>query len=164
MVAWLLDPGSVFDFLINGACLRCKPKIAQECALDKYYMVNIEILEQFKKVLSWLFQKEVKTPLSFNFRIAWFIVVMFIVMVIWGQPALQLLVFLTSFGLLALLIIVVAIFSWYRPKNLIYGEPGHRAEMKLGYGTEKKELTSAEVSSLPGIEKPAELPASGETS
>jgi hypothetical protein len=121
--------------------------------------------EQFRKVLSWIFQKEVKTPLSFNFRVAGLIAAMFAVALIWGNDLeLKKIAVYAAFGLMLLLVILVAIFSWFRPKNIVYGEPGHRAELKMSYGTEKRQLSSDEIAVLPGTEKPIEITASGEPS
>lgn len=85
-------------------------------------------------------------------------------MIIWGNPELQRLVFLVGISVLASVAILVSIFAWFKPKHLVYGETGHRAEMKLTFGTEKDELSQSEIASLPGTEKVNVLPASGETS
>jgi hypothetical protein len=51
---------------------------------------------------------------------------------------------------LVLMVLVVAVFAWCKPKNLVYGERGHRAETKMSFGTEKQELSEAEVSRMQG--------------
>jgi high-affinity K+ transport system ATPase subunit B len=122
-----------------------------------------EVFEHIKKVLSLLSQKEVKTPLSFFFRTIFYISMVVAITIIWGKPELQQMVFLIFISLLLLVTILVAIFAWFRPKNLVYGETGHRAEMKLAFGTEKAQLTAAEISYLSGTEKPALLPTGGAT-
>ena len=127
-------------------------------------MPNIELVDATKRVLSWLSQREVKTPLSFFFRLAGYFTLIVIVMVIWGSSEMQPVVLLGGAVLLVLVFIAVVIFAWHRPKNLVYGETGHRAEMKLGLGTESRTFSSAEIATLPGTEKPAAaLPAGGET-
>lgn len=123
----------------------------------------IEVFGHIKKVLSLLSQKEVRTPLSFFFRTIFYISVVVAVMILWGKPELQQMVFLIFIGLMLFIALVVTIFAWFRPKNLVYGETGHRAEMKLGFGTEKVQLTASEISFLPGTEKPALLPTGDET-
>lgn len=125
-------------------------------------MEKFEVFKQIKNALAALSHQEVKTPLSFYFRVVFYFAVIVIVAIVWGRPEIQRLVFLTSVGVVGLVLLAVSFFGWYRPKNLTYGETGHRAEAKLAFGTEKRELTSAEISSLPGSEKPLELPASGE--
>jgi len=78
-------------------------------------------------------------------------------MIVWGKPELQKMVF-ASFALLILFgFVVVAVFAWCKPRNLVYGESGYRAETKLSFGTERAEITASEIGSLPGIEKPIEL-------
>ncbi|MGA9055848.1 MAG: hypothetical protein WB763_04985 [Terriglobia bacterium] len=127
-------------------------------------MEKFELFKQIKNALSALSQQEVKTPLSFFFRVVFYLSVMVIVAIVWGRPEMQRLVFLTGVGVIGLVVLAVIVFGWYKPKNLTYGETGHRAEAKLAFGTEKRELTSAEISSLPGSGKPLELPTGGESS
>ena len=127
-------------------------------------MLEIPAAERItKKVLSWLSQREVKTPLSFFFRLVGYLTAIFVCVLIWGNPAFHRFAFLVVIAVLVLVGVAVFIFAWCRPKNLVYGETSHRAEMKLGYGTESKEFSSAEIATLPGVEKPEALPASGET-
>jgi len=84
-----------------------------------------------------------------------------IVAFIFGAPELTRLVFLVGIGIFLLLIAVVAVFAWWRPRNLVYGETGHRAESKLSYGTDKKELSANEVAVIEGTSNPKALPAGG---
>jgi hypothetical protein len=127
-------------------------------------MEKLEIFKQIKNALSALSHQEVKTPLSFFFRVVFYLTAIVIVTIIWGQPEMQRLVFLTSVGIIVFALLAVIVFGWCKPKNLTYGETGHRAEAKLAFGTEKKELTSAEIGLLPGSPKPMDIPVSGETS
>ena len=127
-------------------------------------MEKVEVVKEIKKVLTALPRQEVKTPLSFFFRVVLYVTVVVVATIIWGQPAVQKLVFLAGMGVVVCVLLTVIIFAWWRPKNLTYGETGHRAEAKLAFGTEKKELTSAEVALLPGAKKPLEITAGGEGS
>jgi len=116
-----------------------------------------------RKVFSLFSKKEVKTPLSFFFRVVAYVGLIVVVAFISVEPELQRLVFLVGVGLFILLIAVVALFAWCRPRNLVYGETGHRAEMKMAYGTDKKELSADEVAVIEGTPNPRALPAGGET-
>jgi hypothetical protein len=53
--------------------------------------------------------------------------------------------FLGSLGLGA----VVLVFAWFKPKNIVYGESGHRAEHKVEYGTRKETINREELDRLP---------------
>lgn len=63
--------------------------------------------------------------------------------------------------LLILVCLIVAVFAWFRPKNLVYGETGHRAETKLSYGTEKESYSEAEMLTLPVASNPSNALPSG---
>ena len=43
---------------------------------------------------------------------------------------------------------LVALFAFFRPRHLIYGESGHRAERKIELGTEKRVYTDDEFAQL----------------
>jgi len=55
----------------------------------------------------------------------------------------------------------VYVFAWIKPKNLVYGETGHRAELRLGLGTEQKEIGAGELASLPGTTNPQTIHTNG---
>jgi len=116
-----------------------------------------------RKVFSLLSKKEVKTPLSFFFRVVAYVGLIVIVAFISVEPELQRLVFLVGIGLFLLLVFLVAVFAWWRPRHLVYGETGYRAEMKLAYGTDKKELSANEVAEIEGTPNPKALLSGGET-
>jgi len=78
----------------------------------------IQLFEGFRRFLSLFSQKEVKTPLSFFFRIMFYLSVVAVAMIVWGKPELQKMVF-ASFALLILFgFVVVAVFAWCKPRNL----------------------------------------------
>src|SRR5260370_19463033 len=103
-----------------------------------------------QKLISLLTKREVKTPLAFYFRCIWALLVIVIAALWFGAPNEHGRFFSIGIGFLVFLVVVVSIFAWWRPKNLVYGETGHRAEYKLGLGTATQEMTSAEVEALPG--------------
>ncbi|MGB9073100.1 MAG: hypothetical protein WCC22_10565 [Terriglobales bacterium] len=112
------------------------------------------------KFFSLLSQREVKTPLSFFFRIvtALTAIVLAALLAIGPDSNLRFKVFLIAVGFLAVLFVGVFLFAWIRPKHLVYGETGHRAEMKFAMGTEKKELGVAEIATIEGTTNPVTLP------
>ena len=129
-------------------------------------MSDYQWLEQLtRKVFSWLSRGEVKTPLSFFFKVVPWITAAWIAILYSPVPndaKFQIIQFsaLVFVGLCCL----VAVFAFVRPKHLVYGETGYRAESKFTFGTEKKEMTQSQIANLEGIEKPNVLPVSGETS
>ena len=105
-----------------------------------------------RRVLSLFSQKEVKTPLSFFFRLSGAIVVIVLASIYAVGPdsATRFQIFLIGIGCILVLFVGVMFFAWCRPKHLVYGETGHRAESKFTLGTEKKEISASELSSLEG--------------
>jgi hypothetical protein len=108
------------------------------------------------KVLSLFSHREVKTPLSFFFRIASVLITMLLAALYWvgPDPVLRFNVFEIGVVFLGALTLAVFIFAWFKPKHLVYGETGHRAELKLSMGTEKRELTTREIAHLEGTTNP----------
>jgi hypothetical protein len=103
-----------------------------------------------RKFLSLFTQKEVKTPLSFFFRLSTVVSAIVLAALYVSDPSVRFKIFLVGIGLVLVLFFGVALFAWCRPKNLVYGETGHRAETKWSLGTEKKEIGPEELSALPG--------------
>jgi hypothetical protein len=101
---------------------------------------------------------EVKTPLSFFFRVTLVLPVLALpLLVSAGTPEVRVLIFELALGLLFFLCLVVAAFAWFKPKSLVYGESGHRAEFKVEFGTEKRTMTHREVVTLEGEQNPKAL-------
>jgi 4-amino-4-deoxy-L-arabinose transferase-like glycosyltransferase len=106
-----------------------------------------------------IFKEEVKTPLSFFFRVTVVLPVLLLpILVAGGTADFKIRVLLLGLGMLLALCVVVAIFAWFKPKNLVYGESGHRAEFKVEFGTEKHVITHRQVETLVGEENPKVLP------
>ena len=102
------------------------------------------------KVLKFAFQSEIKTPLAFAYKVVPYLVAALIVILYAPvsedlKSELVWLAFLSVLGMAAL----VFLFSWFRPKNLVYGELGHRAEHKVEFGTDTRILNREEASRLP---------------
>ena len=101
------------------------------------------------KFFSGMSKKEVKTPLSFFFRVALAVSVITLLALYLDQSH-RMIIFLVGMGVIVLLFLGVLVFAWFNPKNLVYGETSHRAESKFAFGTETKELSVVEVSTLEG--------------
>ena len=102
-----------------------------------------------RRFIRFFTREEVKTPLSFLFKIVpYLIAALFIILYAPITDELkERLVKLTFSGLLGLCGIVL-LFGWFRPKNLVYGETGHRAEHRMDLGTEKKTIGHGELEEL----------------
>jgi len=111
-----------------------------------------------RSMLSWFSRKEVKTPLSFYFRAVAAISVILIVAMVVARADVKFF-FIWGIGAIAGVSLLVGLFAWFKPKNLVYGETGHRAESKLDFGTEKRQIAERDLQSLPGTPNP-EQPAS----
>jgi hypothetical protein len=116
--------------------------------------------ESIRKFVSLFLSKEVKTPLSFFFRAISAIVLLAAIALFSLEPGYKLKMLEGVGGILLLLILIVTAFAWFRPKNLVYGETGHRAEAKLSFGTEKQSLSEPGMLALPSETNP--LAPSGE--
>jgi hypothetical protein len=67
-------------------------------------------------------------------------------------------VFMIGVGVCLLFFVGVLIFEWRNPKNLVYGETGHRAEMQFHLGTEAGEISSTQIATIEGTTNPKMLP------
>jgi hypothetical protein len=110
-----------------------------------------------RKIFTWMSQREVKTPLSFYFRLLVAVVIVTVVTLYLSFPEQRLAVFQICIYTLGGLAVLVALLTVFKIKNLVYGEASHRAELKLAMGTEKKEVSAAELALTEGTEKPKEL-------
>jgi len=115
--------------------------------------------ENVKRIIRWFIKEEVKTPLSFFFKVIPYITAAWIAILyapgIDGQTKLTLVKFSALvFGGLCLL---VALLAFFKPRHLVYGESGHRAERRMEFGTEKRTYTSEELELLEPTRNPQQL-------
>lgn len=109
----------------------------------------------FKKVLRWFIREEVKTPLAFFFKVVPYMTAAWIAILyspIPNETKFSLVrfsawIFLSLCGLIAL-------FAFFRPRHLVYGETGHRAERKIELGTERRVYSDSELTGLKHTENP----------
>jgi len=104
------------------------------------------------KFLSLFTRKEVKTPLSFFFSVSKAYTLVLLAALYLVGPDANLKVHVFHIGLIGYLVLFLGVylFAWCRPKHLVYGETGHRAESRFALGTEQREIEPAELAALPG--------------
>jgi len=98
---------------------------------------------------------EVKTPLSFLFKILpWLVAALIVILYSPTSDDMKWLILRFVFISILILALAVLIFAWFRPTHLVYGESGHRAERKMEFGTETRIITSEELERLPATSDP----------
>jgi hypothetical protein len=103
------------------------------------------------QIFRFLSVQEVKTPLSFTFKSAFYLVALWVIILVWGKQSEAFDEWFVKFTALVFVVFCVGVgaFAWFNPVNLVYGETAHRAERKMEFGTEHKVLTEIEVETLP---------------
>ncbi len=107
------------------------------------------------KLLRLITKEEVKTPLAFLFKvIPWLVAAWIAVLYAPISDTLKesLLHFIT-YAMLAFSVGVLG-FAWFRPKHLVYGETGHRAEHRVEFGTEARSMSKEDVELLVSVSDP----------
>ena len=103
----------------------------------------------FTRILRFFGRQEVKTPLSFMFRAIPLLTTVWIAT--FYAPISESLKF-TIIKFSSFIFVVMCgftlVFAWFKPRNLVYGETGHRAERKMEFGTEKKAISAVELETL----------------
>jgi hypothetical protein len=117
----------------------------------------------FRKIFKWFEKGEVKTPLSFFFRVlpwltgAWALILYAPIPVDMKMHLIKL-----SAWMFGGMFVAVGVFAWFNPRHLLYGEAGHRAERRMEFGTEKRTYTSEELKDLPPSRNPQQIEAGEE--
>lgn len=103
----------------------------------------------FKKVVRWFTKEEVKTPLAFFFKVVPYMTAAWIAILYSPIPN-EIKFSLVKFSSWIFLGLcgLIAVFAFFRPRHLVYGEAGHRAERKVEMGTETKTYSSEEFDKL----------------
>jgi len=107
------------------------------------------------RVLRLVTKDEVKTPLSFLHKVVPYLVAASVV-ILYAPVSDDLKESLIYFvyGSLIFLTLLMMGFAWCRPKYLVYGESGHRAEYKIEFGTDTGIRTREELDALPTSSDP----------
>ena len=119
-------------------------------------------LFDFQKILRLFTREEVKTPLSLIFKAIAYLTATWIAILYSPLPSDAVTAMLKFAAYVFIFIcLVVLVFAWNRPRHLVYGEAGHRAERKLEYGTDKKIINEEQLGNLPSVEDLTQFPAGG---
>jgi hypothetical protein len=108
-------------------------------------------------VFSWFSRKEVKTPLSFFFRILAAVTLIVLAALFLYEPNQRFSIFLLGLSACGVLFLGVGIFAWIKPKHLVFGEAGYRAESKFAFGTESQEIGERELAIAKGMTNPKSI-------
>jgi len=112
----------------------------------------------FRRMLRSFVKEEVKTPLAFFFKVIPYMTAAWIAILYSPVPAdTKLALVRFSAWIFVALFVLVALFAFIKPRNLVYGESGHRAERKIEIGTETKSYTSDELIELGQTKNPQQL-------
>jgi len=103
----------------------------------------------FKKLVGLFSKEEVKTPLSFFFKVIPYMTAAWIA-ILYAPISDAMKASLFHFGswIIVGLCALIAAFAFFRPRHLVYGEAGHRAERKIELGTETKTYSNEEFDKL----------------
>jgi|GEM_PF-2375423 len=115
--------------------------------------------DQITRVISLFASQEVKTPLSFVFRVSLYLAV-FAALALFApitQPF-KVGIAVCAGSLVFLLVAFVAVFGWFKPTNLVYGEAGHRAERRLEFGTNRRSQSIVEIEATKSESNKGQLP------
>jgi hypothetical protein len=112
----------------------------------------------FRKIIRWFSKEEVKTPLSFFFKAIPYMTASWIAILYAPvSDALKASFFYFSSWIFVGLCILIAVFAFFRPRHLVYGEAGHRAERKIELGTESKSYSEEDMKELEGMQNPKQI-------
>jgi hypothetical protein len=116
--------------------------------------------DKVTQLVRFLSVQEVKTPLSFTFKSAFYLVALWVIVLLWGKQTEDFNKWFLEFsaGVFVLLNLGVWVIAWFRPKNLVYGEAGHRAERRMDWGTEQILRTEEEIKTLRPVHDKTALP------
>jgi hypothetical protein len=112
----------------------------------------------FRKIVKWFSKEEVKTPLSFFFKVIPYMTAAWIA-ILYAPISDAMKASLFRFGswIFVGLCFLIAVFAFFRPRHLVYGEAGHRAERKIEMGTETRTYSNEELDQLDKVSNPKQL-------
>ncbi len=120
--------------------------------MPEHYQFDVQ------RIVRLFTKEEVKTPLAFFFKVVPYLVAAwFAILYAPVSDSMKYSLYLISAAILVGLCIFVGVMAWFRPKNLVYGESGHRAEHKLEFGTEQRTINADALELLEKSENPRQL-------
>jgi hypothetical protein len=106
----------------------------------------------------WFSRGEVKTPLSFFFKVLpWLTGAWGLILYAPVPSDLKLYLVKLVTWIFGGMFVSVGIFAWFNPHHLLYGESSHRAERKIILGTDKRTFTPDELQELGSTRNPRQL-------
>jgi hypothetical protein len=114
-------------------------------------------------IAKWFARGEVKTPLSFFFKVLpWLTGAWGLILYAPIPSDLKLHLIKLAAWIFGGMFVFVGLFAWFNPRHLLYGEAAHRSERRWEFGTEKKTYTTKELDELESTRNPQQLPAGEE--
>ena len=111
-------------------------------------------------VAKWFARGEVKTPLSFFFKVLpWLTGAWGLILYAPIPSDLKLYLIRLAAWIFGGMFLFVGAFAWFKPRHLIYGETSHRFERRLEFGTEKRTYSNIELEQMPPAHNPQQLEA-----
>jgi len=103
----------------------------------------------FTRVIRFFTRQEVKTPLSFFFKVIPYLTAVWVAILYAPIPS-EMKFSIIKFTAWIFLVIcaLVFVFAWFRPRHLVYGETTYRAERKMEFGTEQRSMNETELDQL----------------
>ena len=121
-------------------------------------MFSDERIDVKQVIGKWFSRGEVKTPLSFFFKVLpWLTGAWGLILYAPVPSDLKLYLIKLAAWIFGGMFIVVGVFAWFKPHHLLYGEASHRSERKIVLGTEQQTFTPAELSVLGSTRNPRQI-------
>ena len=107
------------------------------------------------KILRFFTKEEVKTPLSFFFKVLPYLTAAWLA-ILYAPVAdgLKRFSLIFSSAIFVAITLFVGAIALFRPTHLVYGESSHRAERKLEFGTETRSFDETTLNALPSEKNP----------
>ena len=102
-------------------------------------------------LVSLLFSREPKTPMSFFTRLLWVIAIT-IVSVLYSNLQESSKFYFVQFALIlgSAVVAVIVVLTWFKPDHLLYGAAAHLEKWKTAYGSDKGPASEHELLSPSG--------------
>ncbi|HEX8817732.1 MAG TPA: hypothetical protein VF753_19735 [Terriglobales bacterium] len=106
----------------------------------------------------WFSRGEVKTPLSFFFKVLPWLTGIW-GLILYAPVPVDIKVYLLKLAawIFGGMFVFVGLFAWFKPHHLTYGEASHRAERKIILGSSTRTYTEDELQMIPPTRNPQQL-------
>jgi hypothetical protein len=121
-------------------------------------MVSADQINVKQIIGKWFSRGEVKTPLSFFFKVLpWLTGIWGLILYAPIPSDIKLYLLKLAAWIFGGMFVFVGLFAWFKPHHLTYGEASHRAERKIILGTDKRTYTPEEIAMLGSTRNPQQL-------